>query len=266
MFQSWSSFLSFKEKVEHEERYFYNKDIQEFLDEVMITGSERIESVPMGQRYWRAQLGSDEVPCYDFNGTLVDYNPVPYTVKRMKPLPDKVPEGRVNPKGIPYLYLATDEKTAVSEMRQWVGKYITLAEFETCRDLKFVDCSRCDIDPMNTTVHDLDMLWKLKPPEAQETTLTVWRWIDMAFSKPIDRCDSSADYVSTQIIAELFKKNGFDGVKYRSLFNGGKNIALFDIDSAKQRENSAKVIQITKMDLEFKQVHPLLMKKELNRK
>lgn len=256
MFQSWSSFLSFKEKKEHEERYFHSKEVQEFLDEVMIAAHERIEFVSMGQQYWRAQLCSDDMPCFDFDGQIVDYNPVPYTAKRMKPLPEKATEGRVNPKGIPYLYLSTDEKTAISEVRPWVGSYITVVQFETCRDLKIVDCSRCDIDPMNTTVRDLDLLWKLVPPEPEEATKIVWRWIDMAFSKPVDRCDSSADYVSTQIIAELFKTNGFDGVKYRSLFNGGKNIALFDIDSAKQRENSAKVIQITKMEVDFKQVYP----------
>jgi hypothetical protein len=206
-------------------------------------------------------LGSNDEPCFDFDGQIIDYNCVPYTDRRMKPSPEKANEGRVNPKGIPYLYLSTDEKTAVSEVRPWVGSYVTVAEFETCRDLKVVDCSRCDIDPIDTTVRDLDMLWKLEPPEPEEATKIVCRWIDMAFSKPVDRDESLAGYVSTQIIAELFKTNGFDGIKYNSLFNGGKNIALFDIDSLKQRENSAKVIQITKMDLDFKQVHPFPFKK-----
>jgi len=261
MFQSWNSYLSFKHKKEHEERYFNSEEVQEFLDEVMITARERIESVPMGQCYWRAQLGSDLWPLDDGDGQIVDYRPVPYTAKRMKPLPEKATEGRVNPKGIPYLYLSTDEKTAISEVRSWVGSYVTVVEFETCRDLKVVDCSRCDIDPMNTTARDFDMLYKLEPPEPEEATKIVWRWIDMAFSEPVDRHDSTAGYVSTQIIAELFKTNGFDGIKYKSLFNGGKNLALYDISAAKQKDKNAKVIQMSKLDVDYKQVHPFPMKR-----
>lgn len=259
MFQSWNSFLSFKEKKEHEERYFHSEDIQEFLDEVMITARDRVESVPKGQCYWRSQKGSDLLSLDDGQGNIVDYTPVPYTEKRMKPLSDKAFEGRVNPKGIPYLYLATDQKTAISEMRPWVGKYVTLAEFETCRDLTLVDCSRFDIDIMNMTARDLNMLWKLRPPEPEEATRTVWRWIDMSFSKPVDRDDrggSTADYIPTQIIAELFRSNGYDGIKYKSLFTGGRNIALYDIGSAKQKDDSAKVVQIAKIEIDFKQVYP----------
>ena len=53
-------------------------------------------------------------------------------------------------------------------------------------------------------------------PEPEEVPKIVWRWIDLAFSEPVDREDSTVDYVPTQIIAELFKTNGFGGVKYRS--------------------------------------------------
>ena len=42
-----------------------------------------------------------------------------------------------------------------------------------------------------------------------------------------------ADYVPTQIIAELFKVSGFDGIAYRSSLGHGHNIALFDLDAAK---------------------------------
>lgn len=261
MFRSWNSFLYFKENIEREEHYFHSEEVQEFLDEVMNTARERIEFVPKGKCYWRAQLGSDLMPLDDGNGQIIDYQPITYTKKRMKPLVDKAVEGRVNPKGIPYLYLATNKKTAIFEVRPWIGKEVTLAEFETCKNLKLIDCSRFDIDVMNMTAQDLDMLWKLKKPEPEEATRTIWRWIDLTFSKPIDRDDSTADYVPTQIIAELFRKNGFDGIMYNSLFNSGKNIALYDIYSVNQKDGSEKVIQITRMDLDYKQVCPFPTKK-----
>ncbi len=255
MFESWSSFISFREKKRREERYIHSEEVQEFLNGVRDTARERFELIPEAQRYWRAQLGSDLWPLDDGDGQIVDYHPVPYQVKRMKPLPEKVSEGRVNPRGIPYLYLATDKKPAISEVRPWVGSYVTVAEFKTSRPLRIVDCSRCEIDPLVWTGRDFDMLFKVRPPSPEETTEIVWRWIDLAFSQPVDRDDSTADYVPTQIIAELFKTNGFDGMKYKSVFNGGKNLALFDLGSAEQ-VSEGKVVQITKVDLDFKQTHP----------
>ena len=44
--------------------------------------------------------------------------------------------------------------------------------------------------------------------------------------------DKSSDYVPTQIIAEFFRNEGFDGVVYKSVLSNGYNIALFDIDVA----------------------------------
>ena len=39
-------------------------------------------------------------------------------------------------------------------------------------------------------------------------------------------------YVPTQIIAELFKSNGFNGVFYKSALSEGLNLVLFDINAA----------------------------------
>jgi hypothetical protein len=260
MFQSLSSFLSFRDEKKHKGRYFHSQEVQEFLNGVLTTVCERVESIPKGQRYWRAQKGSAEEPCRDLDGQILDYRAIPYPVDRMKPSAEKVGEGRVNVKGISCLYLATDEKTVVSEVRPWVGTYVTLVEFEVLRDLTIVDCSRCEINPAIKSVSDLDMLYKVKPPPLEEVPQIVWRWIDLAFSEPVDRDDSTLDYVPTQIIAELFKKNGFDGIKYRSVFNSGSNLALFDLDSA-QQVDEGKVVQVTRIDLDYQQIHPVLFGK-----
>ncbi len=49
--------------------------------------------------------------------------------------------GRLNPRGIPYLYLASDELTAISEVRPWKDAELTLAEFRTIRTLKLANFS-----------------------------------------------------------------------------------------------------------------------------
>lgn len=253
----WNSFLSFRCKKKQQERYFHDKETQQFFDTLLTTAKERIESIHKGQQYWRAQLNCAYQPARDLDGSIIDYNVVPYSSKRMKPEPCKASEGRMNSKGIPCLYLATDEKTAVSEVRPWVGSYVTVAQFETLRELRIIDCSLGEIKPMILTAADLDKLYKLKQQTSEETIKTIWRWIDLAFHEPVEHNDNDkiADYVPTQIIAELFKTSGFDGIKYKSLFGNGKNLALFDINSAKQIDDG-KVFQVTKVNVDFNQKWP----------
>jgi RES domain len=60
----------------------------------------------------------------------------------------------------------------------------------------------------------------------------MWLAIDRAFATPVGH-EVTKEYVPTQIIAELFKSTGFDGIFYKSLLaNDGFNLALFDLDDA----------------------------------
>ena len=57
--------------------------------------------------------------------------------------------------------------------------------------------------------------------------------IDRAFATPVSRDEESKEYIPTQIIAELFKSAGYDGIVYKSLLsNDGFNLALFNLDNA----------------------------------
>ena len=69
-------------------------------------------------------------------------------------------------------------------------------------------------------------------PDAPERERAVWRDIDRAFSRPVAVADDVAGYAPTQIMAEVFRQRGFDGVAYRSSLGPPHNIALFDLDAA----------------------------------
>ena len=251
--------MLFAIKKKQKERYFHDSETHELFETLLTTAKEHTESISKGNLFWRAQLGCANDPLYD-NGLIIDYNAIPHPIERMKPLADKAREGRINPKGIPCLYLSTDEKTAISEVRPWVGFYVTVAQFETIKDLRVIDCSRGKINSMFMTATDLDKLWKLEQPTPEESIKTIWLWIDKEFSEPIDRIDNTADYIPKQIVAELFKTNGFDGIKYKSLFNNGENLALFDINAAEQI-GDGKVFQVTKINIDFEQKWPFVFKK-----
>src|ERR1039457_5941384 len=59
----------------------------------------------------------------------------------MTPKAEYCGEGRVNTVGIPCLYLASNQRTAMSEVRPWVGSHISLAQFKVTHDCEVVDCS-----------------------------------------------------------------------------------------------------------------------------
>lgn len=142
----------------------------------------------------------------------------------MKPLKDRATEGRANPKGIPYLYLATDQETTLAEVRPWVGSLVSIGQFRTLRDLRFVNCTN------DENGHRVFIGGEPSPPDREKAG---WADINRAFGEPVTRGDDRAEYIPTQVLAELFKANGFDGVAYRSALGcPGHNIALFDLDAA----------------------------------
>jgi hypothetical protein len=140
----------------------------------------------------------------------------------MKPRLRRATEGRANPQGIPYLYTATVDETAAAEVRPWLGAYVSVAQLRTNRQLKVV----------NLTTADTRLPLCFHEPAPEKRDAYVWRDIDRAFARPVERDDDSAEYTPTQVIAEAFKAARYDGVGYRSSLGSGHNVALFDIDAA----------------------------------
>ncbi len=127
----------------------------------------------------------------------------------------------------------------MTEVKPKIGSYLTLAEFATAKELKIVDLAS---DPI--TLRDA-----CDGPTDEERDVLVWQDIDDAFSKPVTDSDDIADYAPTQVVAEAFRRAGYDGIRYKSKLvefdspelaqdlreatrNNGRNIALFDRNSA----------------------------------
>jgi len=221
-FDSWNSYWIFAQSVKHKARYVFEDKVDKFLRTVLATSKGRKTVLPSGRFLWRAQQGDHwETVCVD-GEEFENQGPLP--AARMKPLPHSAREGRVNPKGIPCLYLATDKETAMAEVRPWIGSYISVGQFKTLKDLVLVDCS---VEHASRLQHIY-----LQEPDPATRERAVWAHIDQAFSEPVNPDESSADYAPTQILAEAFRSNGYDGLVYKSLLGKGFNVALFDIDSA----------------------------------
>ncbi len=216
-FDSWQSYRTFAWSVKQKARYVFEDQVERFLETVLATSAGRRRDFPSGRVLWRAQQGHDwETIHQDAEEFEV---PAPFPPTRMKPLPHSAREGRVNPKGIPCLYLATDKETAMAEVRPWVGSYVSVGQFKTLKGLVLVDCF---------IEHARGFVFFFEEPDPAEREKAVWADIDRAFSEPVNPDESTAEYAPTQILAEAIRSHGYDGIVYKSLLGKGFNVALFD--------------------------------------
>ena len=218
-FASYLSYQQFAESVRTRWRYVSDPKQSTFLEALLATSVARQEVITCSSKLWRAQLGHAWYPADD---SSEEEQPAPLGVERMKPLRDRAREGRANPKGIPYLYLATHRETAMAEVRPWIGSHVSVAQLVLKRDIRVVNC----------VTDDCRIMVYSREPEPEERKRAVWRDIDRAFSQPVTSGDDTADYAPTQIIAEFLRANGLDGVGYGSSLGAGHNVVLFDMEAA----------------------------------
>jgi hypothetical protein len=237
-FTSWHDYESFARSVRMKNRYIRSAAENSFLEAVRLTVKDRILPLQAGWQFWRAQRGY----CMGFieldhqDGTIAAARP--YPPERMKPRPNQVSEGRVNPKGIPCLYGATSLDTAVAEVRPWKLELVSVAKFTLCRSVKLIECLKYHNEPrypvfMSQTYvplqSDIGEIVSYVPetPSDEAITKHMWTHIDQASSEPVTH---HVDYVPTQILAELFKREEYDGILYQIKFSDqGYNVAFFSM-------------------------------------
>ncbi|MCF7491348.1 MULTISPECIES: RES family NAD+ phosphorylase [unclassified Vibrio] len=212
--------MQFSHSVKSKSRYVLDADSQEFLEGIKNTCVSRIEVIAPNSLLWRAQMGHSAIPLMQ-DDIEVDEIYVPYSESRMRPLTDSATEGRANSKGIPCLYVASNKETAMSEIRPWLGSVVSVAKFSNNCELQVIDFSKH---------HNGSLPFFLAEPEDAKKIEAVWTHIDRAFSEPVTNSDQKSDYAPTQIIAELIKSLGYDGIAFKSSLNTGLNLALFDLN------------------------------------
>lgn len=148
-----------------------------------------------------------------------------FEAKDLKAPPaDLVGNGRANPIGIPYLYVASDIATAVAEVRPSKGDTVYVANFTLTDALKIVDLTnpRSTISPFAIEPEQL--------PEVR-SSMDFLCTLGDELSSPALPHRAQIDYLASQYLCELFKKFGFDGVRYTSSVGPGVNYAFFDTEA-----------------------------------
>ena len=234
-FASWRSYRIFEERVRRYRRHIWDRGIGAFLDTVMRTRQDRDAEILEGIILWRAQLGVDSVPLKDASGEEVGEEPLGFSGARMKPVAEYAREGRANSSGIPVLYLASTERTAISEVRPWVKSEVSVAQFGVTRQLNAINLTQGH-GKSSLSGLTLNQLWGKEEVGAEAKARAVWTDINNAFSRPVTPSDERENYIPTRILAELFQEAGYDAIVYRSQFGqegqDGYNIVLFKLEDA----------------------------------
>lgn len=220
----------FKYELKHTNRYFPKKapsyEHLKALLQYLIAPDLRIP-----KQLFRARINEDK-------------NDIDLT--QMGKPPEKISTaGRANPLGIPYLYTASNIRTAISEIRPHKGDYVTVAKFKIIESLKLVDLRnpRQTISPFALDDDDLTQIF---------LDLEYLCHLGKELSKPILPREAHLEYLSTQYLCELIKHCGFDGVIYKSSVADGDNFAIFYDNKLSAVEKNLYIINNLEFDFNLK--------------
>jgi len=192
-------------------------------------------------------LIADELP-EDWYRARIMSEDAPYPIERMGAPPESLAtHGRANPIGIPYLYLSSLPDAAVAEIRPHTGEMACVADFKVPKALTVADlrAPRELVSPF--VLADAGAIGQLR------ADIPFLERLGDELTRPILPRSAAIDYIPSQYLCEFIKKNGYDGVLYRSSVSSGMNLALFSPQKAVGgtvcRYTVDRVtVQVTKLD------------------
>ena len=198
------------------ERRFFAGDLIQDDDKWDVFFASNI-TIKAGTIFKRARINEDDKKLYSEEKDLG------------MPPADKATAGRANTYGIPYLYLGEDDLTVMYESRALVNDILSVATFETTRDLDVVDF---------TAKPDLFAVFQ----QSKDDLITaIQRYVFLSevskdMSKAVRRYDNKEiDYLSTQFVCEYIRLvTAAKGLVFQSAqYPEGKNTVLFDDKNVK---------------------------------
>lgn len=216
---------NFKEELKFKNRYFPND--KDFNKNSLKEISQYFETHAYPEEVFRARISK--------NGNIIDLD------RMGKPPAGQLTQGRANPVGISYLYVASDDNTAVSEIRPDKGDRVTISKIKLPRNLNFFDIRspKNTISPFDFSDNVLEALYK---------DIDLLERFGEELSKPVLPREAGIEYISSQYLSELIKHWGFDGILYKSSVGSGFNIVIFNEIKLEFLENKLYSIDNLKID------------------
>ncbi len=192
--QEESSFVKelevFSKRLKHESLFYAKSSVIEDLIKKYENMLSKI--FPSGTSFFRVRRHSGKRPPDAYFSESEIRNPPK----------DKALEGRLNPSGISFLYMANDLHTAILETQCHAGDFVTCAKFEAVDEKKYFN---------------LSIVWNsdIKVSLSEEEKLFFDR-LDFMISEPLSIHDDPTCYRVTQWFGDYVKSLGFDCLVYSS--------------------------------------------------
>ena len=197
--RDWSNFCKY---LKQKNRFVLVEYWYEFFKIIESTAKKREHTIKKNYVLCRARTGYNELINEDPEDGTFDVRMWAYKKEQIGAAPpDKSQNGRINPKGISYLYLSNDHTTAIKEVRPLLKETVSVGYFQINKDLKCIDTS--DDKPISYIPYDFSS----DPPKHVEPTAElkenkIWGEINASFSKPIYRKEEDVEYLPTQYLSE----------------------------------------------------------------
>ncbi len=200
----WSAF---KSELMHENRFFPEKEMDRDLLKNLLTHLV-IDPEEVSDAWYRSRIQRTN-EAYDID-------------KMGAPPKDVASQGRANPAGIPYLYLASTKDTAVSEIRPHTGEYASVANFTIRNSLEVIDLRnpRSTVSPF--------LLNEEKKIASLRGDIEFLVQLGKELTRPVLPHVVAIDYLPSQYLCEFIKSCKYHGVIYKSSVGEGVNLALFE--------------------------------------
>lgn len=197
----------FKDELKNQNRFFLKSRSEE--DKALLIDlleHLRFKSADLTLGWYRARVNYNEAIPLDRMGA---------------PPPALASHGRANPAGIPYLYVASDIDTAISEIRPHTGATVSVAEFLIDDSLDLIDL-RNPKSAISPFLNDEEKVLNLSK------NLIFLSELGRELTRPVLPHAAVTEYLPSQYLCELIKHAGYHGVVYNSSVGNGMNLALFD--------------------------------------
>lgn len=223
---------------------FFNSDAKRILDSIFddldTSGQCRtfdvITTITTKDDYFRLYRGRIAHTVSERNEILKQM-----AVELGPPPNNRAAHGRMNPKGISFMYLSFERETCVSELRPNVGSEVVTGAFRPTRELRLLDLGK--ISYYHSWLKDISYF---DPDSVRKRSIIAFlRGFEKIISAALSPQDSEMDYLPIQAFAEYLSNQHplkLDGIIYPSsqIKNTKRNVALFPIVSDEYIYYSAK--------------------------
>ncbi|MGG7077364.1 RES family NAD+ phosphorylase [Clostridium sardiniense] len=210
----YEEFEEFLDVIRNKNRFFIPQKFLDIFDEIINQCKELIKP---GVELYRCRIHND-------NGRDEE----PYKNEEIGIPPSNILSvGRINPRGINYLYTAGSKETAIAEVRPNIGDYVSIGKFKTKKHLEVVKLDK-DMSVVGYVGDESKMYI--------EFICQFLFYFNVNSCKVIKESEKELEYLPTQIFAEYCKNKKLDGIMYPSSVSNA-NVLETDVNKPIQGYN-----------------------------